>query len=66
MSSLGTWTKEQFDPKLDWNDVEWIKKRWGGRLILKGIMDEEDARHAVESGADAMVVSNHGGRPSAS
>ncbi len=62
MSSLGTWTKEQFDPKLDWNDVEWIKKRWGGRLILKGIMDEEDARLAVESGADAMVVSNHGGR----
>ena len=62
MSSLGTWTKEQFDPKLDWNDVEWIKKRWGGRLILKGIMDEEDARLAVESGADAMIVSNHGGR----
>ena len=62
MSSLGTWTKEQFDPKLDWNDVAWIKKRWGGRLILKGIMDEEDARLAVESGADAMVVSNHGGR----
>ena len=62
MTSLGTWTKEQFDPKLDWNDVEWIKKRWGGRLILKGIMDEEDARLAVESGADAMIVSNHGGR----
>ena len=62
MSSLGTWTKEQFDPKLDWNDVEWIKKRWGGKLILKGIMDEEDARLAVESGADAMIVSNHGGR----
>ena len=62
MSSLGTWTKEQFDPKLDWNDVEWIKKRWGGKLILKGIMDEEDARLAASSGADAMVVSNHGGR----
>ena len=62
MTSLSTWTKEQFDPKLDWNDVEWIKKRWGGRLILKGIMDEEDARLAVESGADAMIVSNHGGR----
>jgi L-lactate dehydrogenase (cytochrome) len=62
MSSLSTWTKEQFDPKLDWNDVEWIKKRWGGKLILKGIMDEEDARLAAESGADAMIVSNHGGR----
>jgi L-lactate dehydrogenase (cytochrome) len=62
MTSLGAWTKEQFDPKLDWNDVEWIKKRWGGKLILKGIMDEEDARLAAESGADALVVSNHGGR----
>ena len=62
MTSLSAWTKEQFDPKLDWNDVEWIKKRWGGKLILKGIMDEEDARLAVESGADAMIVSNHGGR----
>lgn len=62
MSSLSTWTREQFDPKLDWKDVEWIKKRWGGKLVLKGIMDEEDARLAVESGADAMVVSNHGGR----
>ena len=62
MSSLSTWTKEQFDPKLDWNDVAWIKKRWGGKLILKGIMDEEDARLAVESGANAMIVSNHGGR----
>jgi L-lactate dehydrogenase (cytochrome) len=62
MSSLSTWTREQFDPKLDWNDVEWIKKRWGGKLILKGIMDPEDARLAADSGADAMVVSNHGGR----
>ena len=62
MSSLSAWTKEQFDPKLDWNDVEWIKKRWGGKLILKGIMDVEDARLAADSGADAMVVSNHGGR----
>ena len=62
MTSLSTWTREQFDPKLDWNDVEWIKKRWGGKLILKGIMDEEDARLAAASGADAMVVSNHGGR----
>jgi len=62
MSSLSTWTREQFDPKLDWNDVAWIKKRWGGKLILKGIMDVEDARLAADSGADAMVVSNHGGR----
>jgi L-lactate dehydrogenase (cytochrome) len=62
MSSLGAWTREQFDPKLDWNDVEWIKKRWGGKLILKGIMDAEDAKLAANSGADAMIVSNHGGR----
>ena len=62
MSSLSSWTREQFDPKLDWNDVEWIKKTWGGKLILKGIMDEEDARLAAESGADALIVSNHGGR----
>jgi len=62
LSSLSSWTAEQFDPALSWADVEWIKKRWGGKLILKGIMDEEDARLAVESGADAMIVSNHGGR----
>ena len=62
MSSLAAWTKEQFDPELDWDDVAWIKKRWGGRLILKGIMEAEDARLAADSGADAMVVSNHGGR----
>ncbi|WP_295637994.1 alpha-hydroxy acid oxidase [uncultured Methylibium sp.] len=62
MSSLSAWTKEQFDPRLDWSDVEWIKKQWGGRLILKGVMDVEDARLAADSGADALVVSNHGGR----
>ena len=62
MSSLGTWTKEQFDPELDWGHVEWIKKRWGGKMILKGIMVEEDAKLAADSGADALVVSNHGGR----
>jgi L-lactate dehydrogenase (cytochrome) len=62
LSSLSSWTAEQFDPALNWNDVEWIKKRWGGKLILKGIMDEEDARHAADSGADALIVSNHGGR----
>ena len=62
LSSLSAWTQEQFDPRLNWNDVEWIKKRWGGKLILKGIMDEQDARLAADSGADALVVSNHGGR----
>jgi L-lactate dehydrogenase (cytochrome) len=62
LSSLSTWTAEQFDPRLNWGDVEWIKKRWGGKLILKGIMDVEDARLAADSGADALIVSNHGGR----
>ncbi len=62
MSSLSEWTASQFDPALSWDDVAWIKKLWGGKLILKGIMDAEDARHAVDSGADALVVSNHGGR----
>ena len=62
IASLGAWIAEQFDPGLNWNDVEWIKKRWGGKLILKGIQDSEDARLAVESGADALIVSNHGGR----
>lgn len=62
LSSLGAWTAEQFDPTLNWDDVEWIKKRWGGKLILKGILDPEDARHAVDTGADALIVSNHGGR----
>ncbi len=62
MSSLSQWTASQFDPTLNWNDVEWIKKRWGGKLILKGIQDVEDARLAVKAGADALIVSNHGGR----
>jgi L-lactate dehydrogenase (cytochrome) len=62
LSSLSSWTAEQFDPRLNWDDVEWIKKRWGGKLILKGILDPEDARLAVNSGADALIVSNHGGR----
>jgi L-lactate dehydrogenase (cytochrome) len=62
MSSLTEWTAKQFDPRLNWGDVEWIKKRWGGKLILKGIQDAEDARLAVASGADALIVSNHGGR----
>jgi len=62
MSSLSTWTAQQFDLSLSWADVEWIKRRWGGKLIIKGIMDAEDARLAVASGADALIVSNHGGR----
>jgi L-lactate dehydrogenase (cytochrome) len=62
MGSLGEWTLRQFDPALNWDDVEWVKKRWGGKLILKGIQDVEDARIAADSGADALVVSNHGGR----
>jgi L-lactate dehydrogenase (cytochrome) len=62
MSSLSAWTAQQFDPRLNWGDVEWIKKRWGGKIILKGIQDSEDARLAVDSGADALIVSNHGGR----
>ena len=62
MASLSDWTAQQFDPALNWGDVEWIKKRWGGRLILKGIQDLEDAKLAVDSGADALIVSNHGGR----
>ena len=62
MSSLASWTAQQFDPALSWDDVAWIKERWGGKLIIKGIMDPEDARLAVRSGADALIVSNHGGR----
>ncbi len=62
ISSLSHWTAQQFDPRLNWSDVEWIKKRWGGKLILKGVQDVEDARLAVETGADALIVSNHGGR----
>lgn len=62
VSSLSSWTAEQFDPTLSWKDLEWIKKRWGGRIILKGIMEPEDARLAAKSGADAIIVSNHGGR----
>src|SRR5688572_22944530 len=62
LSSLSAWTAQQFDPALSWDDVEWIKKRWGGKIILKGILDAEDARLAVQTGADAIIVSNHGGR----
>jgi L-lactate dehydrogenase (cytochrome) len=62
LSSLSSWTNEQFDPMLSWKDVAWIKERWGGKLILKGILDVDDAKLAVDSGADAIIVSNHGGR----
>ena len=62
MNSLASWTNEQFDPTLSWADVQWVKEQWGGKLILKGIQDLEDAHLAVASGADALVVSNHGGR----
>lgn len=62
VSSMSTWTAEQFDPRLNWKDVEWIKKRWGGPLILKGVLDVDDARMAANTGADAIIVSNHGGR----
>ena len=60
--ALGAWTAEQFDPTLNWDDVKRIKDRWGGKLIVKGILDPEDAELAVQSGADALIVSNHGGR----
>ena len=62
MDSLVEWTAQQFDPALSWSDAKWIKKRLSGPLIVKGIQDAEDARLAVESGADAVIVSNHGGR----
>jgi L-lactate dehydrogenase (cytochrome) len=62
LSSLKAWTDEQFDPSLSWKDVEWIRERWGGKLILKGILDPEDAEMATKTGADALIVSNHGGR----
>ena len=62
MGSLSEWTARQFDPSLSWADIEWVKNRWGGKLILKGIQDVEDAQLAAQSGADAIIVSNHGGR----
>ncbi len=62
LSSLATWSNEQLDLKLSWDDIDWIKQRWGGKLIIKGILDAEDAKMAVKTGADAIIVSNHGGR----
>jgi L-lactate dehydrogenase (cytochrome) len=60
--TLSKWTASQFDPTLNWDDIAWIKEQWGGKLILKGILDVEDAKIAATTGADAIVVSNHGGR----
>lgn len=62
MGTLAEWTHSQFDESLSWDDVQWVKERWGGKLILKGILDADDARRAVKAGADAIIVSNHGGR----
>jgi L-lactate dehydrogenase (cytochrome) len=62
LTTLSQWIAGQFDPTLSWKDVEWVKKRWGGKLVLKGILDAEDAKLAAQSGVDAIVVSNHGGR----
>ena len=62
MSSLSTWTAEQFDPALSWEDIRWVRERWDGKLIVKGVLDPEDARAAANTGADALIVSNHGGR----
>jgi L-lactate dehydrogenase (cytochrome) len=60
--SLSKWTASQFDPTLNWKDVDWVKNEWGGKLVLKGIQDIADAKNAVSAGADALIVSNHGGR----
>ena len=62
LSSLSSWTAEQFDPTLSWDDVAWIKERFGGPVILKGILDAADAKRSLDCGVDAIIVSNHGGR----
>jgi L-lactate dehydrogenase (cytochrome) len=62
LTTLSHWIAGQFDPTLSWKDVAWVKNLWGGKLVLKGILDAEDAKLAVQAGADAIVVSNHGGR----
>jgi L-lactate dehydrogenase (cytochrome) len=62
VNSLALWTASQFDPALNWKDVEWVRSIWSGKLILKGILDVEDAKTAARTGASALVVSNHGGR----
>jgi len=62
LTSLSAWSAEQLDPSLGWDDVAWVKEQWGGKLVLKGIMDAEDAAIAAGLGVDAIIVSNHGGR----
>ncbi|MDR5773851.1 MULTISPECIES: alpha-hydroxy acid oxidase [unclassified Caballeronia] len=62
IASMADWAARQFDPTLTWQDIDWVRKQWGGKIILKGILDEEDARIARDIGADALIVSNHGGR----
>jgi L-lactate dehydrogenase (cytochrome) len=62
LKSLSAWVANQFDPSITWKDVAWVRERWPGKLVLKGVLDADDARHAVDQGADAVVVSNHGGR----
>jgi len=62
ISELSDWVRGQFDPSINWKDIAWVRERWPGKLILKGILDAEDARLAADAGADAIVVSNHGGR----
>ena len=62
LSELAAWTNAQFDPTLSWKDVGWVKDLFGGRIIVKGVLDPEDAKQAVAHGADAVIVSNHGGR----
>ena len=62
MRGLAAWTAQQFDPSLSWDDVAWVRRRWPHRLVLKGLLDADDARAAVDAGADGLIVSNHGGR----
>lgn len=62
LRTLAQWISKSFDPAITWKDVEWVRARWPGKLILKGVLDAEDAHHACATGADAIVVSNHGGR----
>jgi L-lactate dehydrogenase (cytochrome) len=62
IASMADWAAKQFDPTLTWKDIDWVRERWGGKLVLKGVLDEDDARIARGVGADAVIVSNHGGR----
>jgi len=62
VNSLGVWVSKQFDPTLNWNDIAWIREQWGGPIVIKGVLDVQDAREAVKAGVTSIVVSNHGGR----